>query len=69
MFIARGKNGKRLFGFSKYPLKKGENWDSQGAGWIELPNTWCEKVTYENSPVRIRALTPTRNFLGDSDGS
>lgn len=62
MWIARNKGGKRLFGFSEEPKKLGNGWDSRGKGWVELNPSWCDRVTYDKSPVKIRGIVPQRGI-------
>lgn len=58
IWVARSEKGTRLFAFSGKPAWDfdQERWKSLGHKWLELPSTWCESVTFENSPRRVRSL-------------
>jgi hypothetical protein len=62
IWIARNKGGQRLFAFGVKPAPKGNGWDSRGKGWIELKSSWCENITYDNSPARLRGVVLARGF-------
>lgn len=58
VYIARNPGETRLFLFQNKPVWNGR-WEN-GGKWIELPNSHCEKVGFNQSPKRIRGFTPAR---------
>lgn len=59
-WFARNPGGKRCFLFENAPTFRNKRWERNGGRFIEVPSTWRTDITFENSPRRIRSITPAR---------